>query len=495
VAIVALVAVQWRYRAAIGPAFWVFPAIVSWLHYRGPDHEWLVWLPPMVVALSRSDARAPTPTGTRARSWRFAAVGGVGVVLVGVLLGAEASRERSEIGLAWVGALEVAYDGRVAGTTVEVTNTGSRTMAPRFAVQQAGSRPLPWVIASGPDTLPPGATARYTIRADRWFEGISRAGGQVVVTDARGDYTLRALLAVPADSAFADPDRIANGDFARWPRDGDAPYGWELDAPQSQRGVALRAIVDGRQALVLSARGTASRATARLSQRVTVPSTFSIWVRPPAPALSGDRYGLELDDDRRVLTLFFGPVGAQPLSVPWADDGRVHAAVTLPAPPGAWSRYRIDVMALWAQRGWDLPPPSRRDVNGIEYATRQAWLRLVVSGRGRGADGVFGPIEPEPQPMSQTVANALERPDGYWLALGVERYRQRNWQAARRAFERAADANRDSADAYSAIGWTILAEGGAEDRARCLDAETYFEVALALQPSLPGPRLGLEHCR
>lgn len=489
--LIALVLIHWRCRATIGQAFWIFPAVVGWLSSRSVDGEWMFWLAPMIVALVRSGAedRPPAPAGGPA--WRLATAGGAVALAALILFGAWAWREPTLIGLASVTPLEVSNDGRVFGATVEVTNASTRTLAPRFAAQQTTSRPLPWTIVSGPETLAPGASARYVVQARRWVEAVTRQGGQLVLTDALGNNTVRTILAVPADPTLVNPDLPLNADFSRWLRDRGVPYGWELDGPTTARLTTL----DGRTALALSARGAGPTVSARVAQRVTVPSRFAIWVRPPGAPVPGTRYGLELDDGRHVLHVGFVPTGTSPPSSLPKEDGRPRGSVVLAATPGVWSRHRIDVAALWAQRGWDLPPPSRRTVHGVQYATGQAWLSLVVSAPGREAEGVFGAIEVEPRPIREVVAAALERPAAYWLALGEDRYRQRNWAAARRAFERAVAADNRNADAYNAVGWSILAAGVADGHDLCFEAEIYFELARALEPSLPGPRRGLEHCR
>jgi tetratricopeptide (TPR) repeat protein len=106
---------------------------------------------------------------------------------------------------------------------------------------------------------------------------------------------------------------------------------------------------------------------------------------------------------------------------------------------------------LYARLGWDLPPYSIRDSQGIEFAARQVRISLIVS--GMQVSQSFGAIEQDPGFASpQTlVAEAIAHPDDYYVNLGNEYCRQRNIDLAAEAYQRALEYKPDNADAQQGL--------------------------------------------
>ena len=443
---------------------------------------------------------------------------------------------------------------------VTVTNTSGKVLAPRFAFQRDILRAVPWDIEAGPERLAQGQTGEYVISTQNWIKSISaRDGGQIVVTDAGGDYFLRAILTIPPDPGIKDPDHIANPDFSYWPAGGDSPRGWELRAQAGSSAVAMIETVDGVEALTLritSASLSNEQTIARLSQTVSFPDSFAVSVFPTTSSADPleHAYGLELDDGKRRLWILFGD----------SDDigmmGMDSAYIFIRSPLNAWSRHLIQLKDLYTFFGWPLPHHSLRISNGMEFQARQVKLSLLSMPKSAGQDlAVFGAIElnreaPIPKAL---VAEALEHPDTYYVNVGDEYRRQRNYDLAQGAYLRALTYNEVSpggsfglgessfwlrdydqaiagfqnsiqqeyrlAESYRGVGWSALSLGELDlselsflsalevdpsfpdayiglgwvfvDLDRCDQAIPHFERALSLNSSLLEAEIGLEECR
>lgn len=320
--------VFWRHARFVGQAFWIVPALFFWLYYRGLANYWFYWIPPLLMALVRwlPDGTHPIPLPP-SRSIRVTAwVAGV-VVAASVLVLGLSARSMAAVSLTVlppVGVVDYAAP-EINMLIVRVTNDSDRLLRPRFSVQL--DRPpliFPWRIVSGPETLAAGASGTYRITADSnpvRMAGAGR-GAQVVLSDASGDYTIRALADVSLRGGFEDPRAVQNAQFVYRSRDAAAPTGWTLEG----HAVLSNRVIDGRPALV--ARST-DRNLSRLVQTIDLPVQMAVWVFPPR----GDTgYG---------ITFF---------------DGTHQFSVNLDGmPPQQWSRVVVDFAAHYAESGGDLP--------------------------------------------------------------------------------------------------------------------------------------------
>jgi len=198
-------------------SFWLVPAFFFWLYYRGLANYWFYWVPPMLLVVAR--AWSPLPN-----SVIEATPAAVNTAMTRVLHKGTAVRRRwvtagfitplllLSIGITGYSALQPASamleqiaPPRFAGfrgeqvneITIRVTNTAAHVLRPRFSVQlDRVAQIYPWRIVSGAETLAPNESAIYVITADgnplRMFN--ETRGAQIVMTDASGDYALRAML-------------------------------------------------------------------------------------------------------------------------------------------------------------------------------------------------------------------------------------------------------------------------------------------------------------
>ncbi|MBI5961167.1 MAG: tetratricopeptide repeat protein, partial [Chloroflexi bacterium] len=449
-----MVILYWCYARPIGQAFWIFPSIFFWLYYRGLANYWMYWLPVLLVAITyRLDGRFSLPALSTNHRTRYA----IPLVLVSTIVLANAGlaayylRQSPPVSMAYVPPVEVIFGGRVNRLTLTVTNDSSRLFTPRFAVQPETSiQAWPWHIDSGPERLRPGQTGQYVISAqESTFKAFQVGwGGQVVVSDAGGDYNLRAVLTIPKQTHAVNPDLIANPDYRYWPQDGSAPLNWVLDADTGSVATLVLVSQAGRSALKLHMESNPNaevRPVVRMAQTISFPDRFTVWVYPTTTSTdpADEIYGLEVTDGVHQLWILFGPhVETQ------ADQPQI---IVIPAPLNQWSRQVVDLATLYQSIGWTIPLPSTRYEKGLRYTVPQVRLSWIAASRSRNVTSwFFSPIEQETgryEPES-LVANALKHPDNYYITLGDQQRSQRNHPLAQDFYRKALAENPSNSAAH-----------------------------------------------
>jgi tetratricopeptide (TPR) repeat protein len=154
-----------------------------------------------------------------------------------------------------------------------------------------------------------------------------------------------------------------------------------------------------------------------------------------------------------------------------------------------WSKQEIKPAELYALFGWELPPYTVRNSQGLEFFARQVKLSLLLY--GSKITGIFGPIEQDRLFASPDtlVATAIEHPDVYYVNLGNEYRRQRNFGLAEDAFRQAVAYNESNASAHDGLGRTLADEG------RCVEAQEQLDAATQLDPGFRDPFAGILTCR
>lgn len=432
-----------RHPRVVGQAFWVFPGIFFFFFYRGLTNYWIYWIPPLLIAVVRHRWHDLALTERNSRWYRTLIMVAIALI-VNLLYGIFLLQRQPEITISLLYPLETYDERNIARLALTVTNTTDESLRPRFAVQFDGMQPLPWEIEAGPERLKPGESGEYIIRTFSRSRTFSIArGAQVVVTDASNDYRLRTVIDIPGDPTFNSPDRILNPSFTLWSPSQASPAAWSWSASEGDIIRPRFDMIDGRSSLVLSVQ----RGDWRLSQTVTFPDTFSIWVRPTdlANAPLEAPYGLEIDDGQHRLWVLFGDQAG----ISQTDEN--FGIVYMPAPVDQWSRQTINPPEYYARFGWELPDYTLRNRQGIEFAARQVTLSLLVS--GTQVSQAFGAIEQaadfaSPQAL---VADAIEHPDDYYVNMGNEYCRQRNYDLATIAFQQALQYNPANAHAQQGL--------------------------------------------
>jgi len=522
-----MLVIHWRHARAVGMAFWLFPAILFWLYYRSLPSYWIYWIPPLLFALTLRLASMQgfglRIANGRARTIRTAAFAG-GLVLANLILGFVLIRRDNPIRISSSPPFEtISYAQQLAyRLELDVTNLSERVLTPRFALQRDVLHAIPWEIESGPERLAPGESGKYIISTRASNKAFSAAtGGHIVVTDAQGNYFQRAILTVPRDPGIKEPDHIANPHFSYWPDGSDAPRGWALSSSGGGSTIAKIELVDGVPTFTLRITNEvegSDTTVGRLSQTVSFPESFAISVFPTGTSTDPTEhaYGLEVDDGTRKLWILFGD----------SDDlgmlGENFAYTFIRSPLNMWSERNIELRDLYLLFGWPLPEFSQRISGGLEFPARQVKLSLLsMPGAGSESRAIFGSIEQNGDaPNSESlIAEALEHPDTYYVNVGDEYRRQRNFGLAQEAYLRAltynelsaagnfglAESNfwlgdydlaieafRDSiqhkyrvAESSRGAGWSALALGDAEL------SERFFRSAIEANPNFSDAHNGL----
>jgi uncharacterized membrane protein/Tfp pilus assembly protein PilF len=556
---------HWRHPRFVGQAFWIFPALFFWLYYRGLTNYWIYWVPPLLYALihhtSNRDA-CDEQTFEQSQSWvRTAALVSPPLILT-VIWGIILSLRPIPIDVDYKLPLETMTYSQilVKRMRVTVTNKGHGAFMPRFAVQHdTGVQALPWRIESGPEILRPGQTGEYLIDAgiaDRAFA--VDTGGQIVVTDAQGDYRQRAVETIPPDPSFGNPDLIANPGFHFWPEDKGAPIAWSISATTKITNSLELTSVEGKPSLILRVDGPLNSvgpkgiASAKLVQSITFPPELTVWVHPMRSSSNPleQPYGFEFNDGNHRLWVLFSHTDT------YEKLNDTFAYICLRAPMQTWSQHTLPLHDFYALLEWQLPDLSVMRRNGLEYRARQVQFGLLFPNEGAS---VFGPIEQDPQWLSTDTfwSEVLAHPDLYYAQRGDEYYQQRNYDLAQEAYRKALAYNPTHTESYFGLAeasfwldeWLQAAEAfekslahrypqpalayrgmawsyynlGNLDKAKqafeqatqtdpdladaynglgwiavqndqCNKALVHFKRALILEPDFTGPRRGLEMC-
>lgn len=486
--LLAMLMIHWRHPRTIGKAFWMFPALFFWFYYRSLTNYWVYWIPPLLLSLTRMDVTSLPEVRYHRTVW-----GGTGAIITVLVLpiivwGAILSHRPPTILVSHRFPVRVIEYGKKLVDRLEVTvvNVGESPLKPRFAVQRDPAvQALPWDIVSGPRQLASKQSGDYVIEARIPVRAFPvERGGQLVVTHAGTDYTRRIVHTIPPEITFTDPDGLVNPAFRVWPRAGRAPESWELRSTGNSASAALLDTVDNRNALLLQlsrAGRNDERAELRLAQTITFPAPFNLWVYPTGSLSDPDQeaYGVEIADGNHTLRILFGSE-----TEIYRKRTDIRAEVLLPAPLKTWSCHTLDLSALYAMFGWSLPPATPRYRDGLAFPASQVEFSLLLISDSRRILGVFGPIEQMPGEDFYDVdmAAALDYPADYYVNVGDNYRRQRNYDLAQGAYKRALTYEAHNAAAHFGYAETAFWLGDWEAAERAFTASLdagYHQPALA----------------
>jgi hypothetical protein len=461
---------RWRHT------LWLFPGLTLWFSYRSLQSYFVYWVPLLMAVLvmearERMGVEVPRapheePRGPKGlwqrlnrlplRAARMVQARkhwtpGVLAVSLAVILAAAgyALAGNKTIGVELLETRLRSSFSDVDDMEILVRNTSDGTLTPRFAVQRASWQPYPWDIVEGPLSLPPGRSGRYRIRTDISYRTLLLSeGGQLVVTEASGDYRVRGTLKLPPDESLGDPEALLNANYLLRAGQTGIPSGWTLQQGTSETPIVEHTkTANGLRAMRLGLQVHAGRATweaVGMAQGVLFPDgEIRTWVNPPDPgaddgAFLSVAYGLEFHDGQRRLWVLFGPSGPREGYL-----GRDHYFIERRLAAGAWSEQRIDLSAIYARLSWPLPPLTQTVRANVELLTRGTSLTLFVAARNRPRPELltaeFGPvvIAPGVEAVRQRIRQRVERREEYSLALQDLERRRRNFDRARELQEKA----------------------------------------------------------
>jgi hypothetical protein len=480
--------IHWRHPRMIGQAFWIFPAIFFWFYYRGLANYWIFWLPPLLVASIRwLDFHQPSIRPVH-RQWKLTAIVAT-AILLNLILGVFILSREPLISVQYTLPLETNLGGTsVNQLRLRVANRSSQIFEPRFSAQRdPGIQALPWIILSGPDRLGPGESAEYVVSANNLpLKSIPLdRGGQIVVSDAGGNYSLRTVLSLPTGMNDNEPDLIANRDFRFWTQNGfnSAPVNWTLNIREGVNTLLSLQEIEGRSALKVETNrvaGVDPQFATRVTQYITFPYNFDIWVYPTSHSTNPREvvYGVELDDGEHQLWVLFGDTDES-----GSLESKNQRYIFVRSALNTWSKHHIDVEGMYHRFEWQFPEFSIRENSGLRYPARQVKFSLITNAANSvNATWFFGAIEQDSRYVgpSTAVEEAIKYPDQYYVNLGDQYRLQKNFELAQNAYLKAQIYNKSNAESYAGLGLTKL---GTQDHNGAIEA---FQTALKLGFRRPG---------
>jgi hypothetical protein len=435
-----LLFVYWRHYSTLRHTYWILPGIMMWFSYRSLASYWVFWTFPILASLATESWWIGIARTGERKSWRTTAIAVTSTVVGLALLAVwTASTAEPQVRVNIFPPLWAEH-GRITSMTVGVQNVGQETLEPRFMVRSAYRNPLPWQIDSGPLQLRENETGVYQIsstRHDRTFVGHEDA--QLIVTDAKGNYSLMETINIPGEEQFLWPDALANPGYRYWDRTSQMPLFWQLSSTPEGQGTASLQPVEGRDALVLALQpDDEGYGQVSLSNWVPMPrEPIGIWIyaTPPADKASNVAYGVEIDDGQhRLWTLF----GSAPYAAPSMENTHI---IFHEVPELTWLRAEIDIEAGFREAGWSIPPYTYVNYRGLDGYMRMVTFRLILVAReSKGSlQAAFGPIEQTGYriPPESLMAETLDEPAQYYMRLAEEHVRNRNYDRALAAYRQA----------------------------------------------------------
>jgi hypothetical protein len=456
-----------RHPKTIGSAYWFVPGLFFWLLYRGLMNYWVFWWIPALFAVIRLPHIHPNQSYSPKVTLRgLAASGGViVVVLVYFLIQPTPFRVTLRYPLLTV------YDSEEVGQIeLDLTNQSQQLVYPRFAVQRDSfQQSLPWTILYGSESLLPGETGRYIIssegRAGRLLP-INRAG-QLIITDAHGDYQLRAVVQLPTAIATDSTGTLRNTTYQFWSIGSAVPTHWKPNftpgfnaqfTTETHDGqIALRAVLQNRIADLSPQIPSPPHLT--LSQWTSFPGQLTVWVYPTR-SLAPNRptvYGIELDDGITRIRVLYGAAQNEIVR-----DSSSQIVVYQSTPLNQWTPQTIDFTALYRQ--FDRPLPALRVTTQtrVEMLTRPVKLSWIIGDSSEintlDTEWWIGRIEQPISPNSalDAVKSMTEHPDLYYILIGNRALEQRETQTALQAYQKALTYNPRNPDIYVGLARTSL---------------------------------------
>lgn len=424
-----------RHFSTLRDAFVIMPSIFMWFSYRALVSYWVYWVPPALAILlqrePQGDAHIENPDWLD--TMLVAAAAALILAIVGIVLVSDFPLAVEPV------PPYLTEDGQVNRILIRLENLGPATIKPRFGVHYdyTGFNPLPWHIESGPLILERGQSGLYWIAGDGELPFVANSAAQVIVTNAEGDYALRGMATIGPDRSFLWPDAIPNPDFLYWNSNATTPILWGSRSEPPGAGKISYANEGGHHSVMLTLNGQISGPKrVALNSFVLMPrKPFGVWVRSDSAPNSKAQYGLEFEDGLHRLTLHFG----QRNEVQYTSEQR--AIVERAVPTGTWTYQEIDLIDLYQQVGWNLPPFLPSVYRNLDADLRTVDISLFLSSDGTADNArvFWGPIEQDgfgvgPETL---MAETLEDVVGYYVRLSERHVAERNYAQALMVLERA----------------------------------------------------------
>lgn len=418
-------------------AIWLIPMLVFWVYYRALVNYWVFWLPPFLFVSVRETFRLHRPH-VRSR-WPVTTLCSAGAALVAAIALAWLLTQNAALSAEVIYPLRSGIGGAiVTQLQVRVTNTSSRAVRPRFAVQnQPGIQPLPWITQAGSELLPPGASDTYQITSGALSNRAIavNSDAQIVITDGNLDPSVRASIRIETGSD--NPDLIRNAAFQVWSDRADTPDQWALNTPAGATVRLSLAPINGRDALIIRTLRAATDGTTtepvQLTQVVSYDVPFTVWgYLPSLPDDPTSAYGIAIDDGFQCFRLLF-------VSGPQFRPAAPCITVAVPIALRTWTPMTVNLPDLYRHYGKRSPPISVRQTARIPYLVRQVRLSLLAGAGREEQTWAFGEISQKQRSASsgQHIMDLIDEPAAYYQSIAYTNFALGNVDLGMRAYIRA----------------------------------------------------------
>lgn len=326
----------------------------------------------------------PSSDLSAAQKRRVVAAAALLVVLAVAALGAtgQFQEQRLDAEVTVVNSSDPTNIHRATHLTVRVHNQEERAIQPEFqTVHGQLLTHFYWDRLSGPETLQPGESAVYRLRAPVATAAIPYETRAVLAVNDEGvDDQLRTVFSLDRRA----PPAILNPSLRHWlvrSGSGEYPYRWattETNRAGVETVVTSTANRSGARIAVRGVdRASGTWSMARLHQQSTFPATLHVEATPqtvvqntpgqgPPPRAVG--VGVR-ESDHRVWVVF---ADVENRTVVHQPGDPAYLFVYVPAEPGERTTATVDVRALYQRYEWDVPAREQWIVDGISYERRPA---------------------------------------------------------------------------------------------------------------------------
>lgn len=267
---------------------------------------------------------------------------------------------------------------RASILTIRVHNQESRAIDPEFqTVHGQLMTHFYWNRIDGPETLQPGESAVYRLRAPVATAAIPyEARTMLAVNDEGVDDQLRTIFTLDARK----PPDILNPSFQHWlvqSGSGNYPYRWSRVTTDRRGERTTIESAPNESGATLSVRGVDRESgpwsMARLYQQSAFPSTLHVEATPHTvvqnttgepPRATG--VGVR-ESDHRVWVVF---ADVENRTVVHRQGDPSYLYVYVPAEPGERVSTTVDVRGLYEQHNWELPAKEQWVVDSVNYERR-----------------------------------------------------------------------------------------------------------------------------
>lgn len=371
---------------------WVMPALILWFSYRSLQNYFVYFLPIAYFAIVLAYRTSANPVlntqlseyrlhglPDRTRRRLLAGIGALGFAAVG---GAAAvtSMDELDVNLELVDARDPTEIRQITELVIRVSNSGSQAIEPLFhGLHSDHQTHSYWRIESGPDQLPPGASAEYTIQPETATFGIPD-GAQATIRLSDGEQEPDATLSVGSVNLTNRYENVLNPTFKWWnihdlTSGNYEPFRWQQSV--SNPGEALQTLdkTDNgfRAAVSRVSRDTGPWSMVGVLQQAPFQDYLRIeatpetvlnrpTIHPPHPN------GVEIGEGRHRVWIVFANIDERTRAI--RSGELTYVLEFIPAEPGQQVSVTVDLAEIYNQMGWKTPEPVTVNLDDIAYSIR-----------------------------------------------------------------------------------------------------------------------------